>query len=242
MAYTIINLACGNKTSDMCINVDWSIYLRIKRLPFGEAVAPVIFNGDRLKKFRSLSRNIRVHDLSKGIPFPDSSVDAVYHSHFLEHLDRDVAPKFLTEVMRVLKPGGIHRVVVPDFALLCRWYLANLERCQAQGGAGIDHDQSIAAVIDQMVRTEASGTSQQRGVRRFVENLLLGDARARGELHRWMYDEVSLTGLLQKAGYTVMGRCTYQTSNIPRWSDTGLDTDEQGREYKPESLYVEARK
>ena len=42
----------------------------------------------------------------RGIPFPNDSFDAVYHSHFLEHLNKDDAPDFLLECYRVCKPSS----------------------------------------------------------------------------------------------------------------------------------------
>lgn len=90
------------------------MYLRLKRSRFGQLLAPIILDQERLHKFRSIPDNIIVHNLAKGIPFPDGSVDVVYHSHLLEHLDRDVAERFLREVQRVLRLGGIQRIVVPD--------------------------------------------------------------------------------------------------------------------------------
>ncbi len=48
------------------------------------------------------------------LPFPDSSVDAVFHEHLLEHLPLTAALPFLQECRRVLRAGGILRVGVPD--------------------------------------------------------------------------------------------------------------------------------
>jgi len=54
-------------------------------------------------------------DLSRGLPFiPDNSVDLIYSSHFLEHID-DLG-FFFAEVERVLKPGGKLESVVPHFS------------------------------------------------------------------------------------------------------------------------------
>jgi hypothetical protein len=93
----LLNLGCGTKTSDRdgVVNIDHSACLRIKRNKNLASFAPLILRGDRALKYRSLLDNIRVHDLSKGIPFQDSSIDAVYHCHLLEYLDRDVAVRFL---------------------------------------------------------------------------------------------------------------------------------------------------
>ncbi|MDH4185905.1 MAG: class I SAM-dependent methyltransferase [Nitrospira sp.] len=49
-----------------------------------------------------------------GLPLEDNSVDVVFHEDFLEHLDQRSQVLFLAEMLRVLKPGGIHRVNTPD--------------------------------------------------------------------------------------------------------------------------------
>ena len=50
------------------------------------------------------------------------SVDLVYNCHVLEHFKRRDVERVLREWLRVLKPGGILRVSVPDFASLCEVY------------------------------------------------------------------------------------------------------------------------
>lgn len=53
-------------------------------------------------------------NLARGIPFPPGSADAVFHEHLLEHLSLDEGYRLLRECARVLKPGGVLRVGVPD--------------------------------------------------------------------------------------------------------------------------------
>jgi predicted SAM-dependent methyltransferase len=53
----------------------------------------------------------------------DDSVDEIYAGHFLEHLERDAAGRFLAECLRVLKPGGRLGVVVPDTRAIMQSYL-----------------------------------------------------------------------------------------------------------------------
>ena len=183
-----------------------------------------------------------MHDLRKGLPFGDGTADAVYHSHFLPHLDRDLVPGFLAEVRRVLNPGGVHRIVVLNLEKLCGEYLAHLRSCETEASARTAHDGYVAQIIELMVRKEASGTSQQKPVRRFVENRLLGDARKRGETCQWMYDRANLPYLLEEAGYRSVSIQRFDVSHIPGWNDYGLDRNGQGEEYKPGSLYVEAVK
>lgn len=57
-----------------------------------------------------------VHDLTK-IPFPfkDNSVDAIFSSHFIEHLDGFERAKFMDECYRILKMGGKMRFVHPYY-------------------------------------------------------------------------------------------------------------------------------
>jgi len=56
--------------------------------------------------------------------FKDNSIHEVYASHVFEHLSyvnqlRDT----LKDVYRILEPGGIFKISVPDFEILCRLFL-----------------------------------------------------------------------------------------------------------------------
>ena len=182
------------------------------------------------------------HNLAKGLPFDSNSIDVVYHSHLLEHLDKDNAKIFLLEVRRVLKLGGIQRIVVPDLEKACRDYISHIPISENNYNEASNHDFYIAAIIEQSVRREAFGTSQQKPLRRFIENAFLGDARRRGETHHWMYDRINLGALLVSLGYKYTQLQSYNQSLIPNWNQYGLDLDEHGNEYKPESLYIETLK
>ena len=196
-------------------------------------------NDERRARFEQMDE-VLVHNLKKGIPAPDSTVDAVYHSHVLEHVDREAVPGFFAEILRVLKPGGVHRVVVPDLERYAREYLDSLERGLTDPQARASHDATVSQMILQMVRREPYGTSQQPPLQRRLENLLLGDARKRGESHVWMWDRVNLPAALERAGFTDVQVLDWQTSRIPDWPLFGFDRDAEGNEYLPESIYVEA--
>jgi predicted SAM-dependent methyltransferase len=98
------------------------------------------------------------HDLRSAVPFPEKSFDVVYHSHLLEHLPRNEAPAFLAECYRVLKPGGVLRVVVPDLEQIARLYLQALQ-------ASLDGDRQwqshyrwmMLEMYDQTVRDRSGG-------------------------------------------------------------------------------------
>ena len=97
-------------------------------------------------------------DLQKGIPFPDASFDVVYHSHVLEHLSAATAPEMIRECYRVLRPGGILRVVVPDLELIARLYLEKLEGALAGSpGAEANYRWMVMELFDQTVRCTPGG-------------------------------------------------------------------------------------
>jgi predicted SAM-dependent methyltransferase len=64
--------------------------------------------------------------------------------------------------------------------------------------------------------------------------------RDSGEIHRWMYDEVSLSILLQGASFVSPKKMSSATSAIPNFSGYHLDTDHAGKVRKPDSLFLEA--
>lgn len=239
---SILNLGCGTRVSDRegVTNIDWSFYLRMKKNPLLRRLAPVALKGVRWERFQSLPDNILCHDLAKGIPFPDASVDVVYHSHLLEHLERKTALVFLAEVKRVLKPGGIHRIAVPDLEMACRDYLGSLDESVGDSEKAEKHESSIEPIIEQCVRIEGAGAAAQTPFRRFLDNLILGDARKRGEVHQWMYDRINLSQALVRCGFRNPNVKTHDESAIPDWVAYRLDTNEDGTAYKPDSLYVEA--
>ena len=65
------------------------------------------------------------HDLCNGIPAVDDSLDLVYHAHMLEHLSYTDGIQFLRECYRVLRSGGMMRILVPDLELWINAYTNN---------------------------------------------------------------------------------------------------------------------
>ena len=101
----------------------------------------------------STGPGVMAHDLSKGIPLPAASCDVVYHSHVLEHIPPAQAPGFMRECARVLKPGGILRVAVPDLETICRLYLEKLEGALGGNAASAhDYEWMVIEMYDQAVR------------------------------------------------------------------------------------------
>ena len=107
-----LNLGCGQQIIDNWVNVDY-------------------FIGARLAKFKifnfffniSWDKRIFIHDLTKKFPWKDNSVDVIYTSHTLEHFDREEGLFVLNESKRVLKKGGIIRILVPDLKEIVASYI-----------------------------------------------------------------------------------------------------------------------
>lgn len=128
--YQYLNIGCGNR-----FHPDW-------------------FNIDQTSK----SPEVQVANLEKGIPLPDQSMEVVYHSHVLEHIPKQFVDSFLSENYRVLKPGGICRIVVPDLEQVTREYLNQLDQAILQVPDAAEKYQWITIeFMDQFVRKSSGG-------------------------------------------------------------------------------------
>jgi len=127
---TFLNVGCGSRFHPEWINID----------------------------LVSTDKSVRAYDLRQGIPFPDSSFDFVYHSHVLEHIEKSRASDFVFECVRVLKPGGILRVVLPDLERIAREYLRALENASlGDANAEADYDWMMLEFYDQCIREKSGG-------------------------------------------------------------------------------------
>ena len=113
-----VQYGCGLCAPEDWKNFDSSPRLRFERLPAVGTLAGIA--GRQL-----FPTNIAFGDITAGLPVDDNSADAVYCSHVLEHLGRDDVPKALATTLRILKPGGIFRMIVPDLEWRVRRYLAH---------------------------------------------------------------------------------------------------------------------
>lgn len=74
-----------------------------------------VFHDERIK-----------YDIRKDtIPFGNETVDNIYISHVIEHIETQHVKKFLTESLRVLKPKGVLRIATPDAKFL--YYVSQFE-------------------------------------------------------------------------------------------------------------------
>src|SRR5438046_2163574 len=115
-----VQYGCGLSAPADWKNYDTSPTLRIQKIPvlgklIGSRMSPVF------------PSNVLYGDIVKGLPVSNTSCDAVYCSHVLEHLSLNDFRVALANTYRILKPGGTFRCVVPDLEAITRSYLHKLE-------------------------------------------------------------------------------------------------------------------
>ncbi len=71
----------------------------------------------------SESRPDVLADLSAGLPFQNESASFMHTEDFIDQLRIEDAAAFLRECHRILKPGGVIRILTPDVEKLCRMYI-----------------------------------------------------------------------------------------------------------------------
>jgi ubiquinone/menaquinone biosynthesis C-methylase UbiE len=63
---------------------------------------------------RGVFKDLTYLNVTKPFPYKEATFDFVFSCHLLEHLFIPQAQTFIGEIFRVLKPGGICRIVVLD--------------------------------------------------------------------------------------------------------------------------------
>lgn len=121
----------------------------------GSTFHPEWSNVDMVSK----SPSVKASNLLKGLPYPDRQFQVVYHSHVLEHFPMEKAGDFVGECFRVLKPGGIIRIVVPDLENIAKEYLKHLNENieHPSRKAEANYDWILIEMYDQTVRNHTSG-------------------------------------------------------------------------------------
>ena len=121
------------------------------KLNFGCGVRYVLSDWENID-FMPAGKEVKRVNLLCRLPYSNESFVVAYSSHVLEHFTRKQAVGVLQEIYRVLKPGGIIRIVVPDLEDICREYLRILSE---QDGTAEKYDclnWMVIEMIDQMTR------------------------------------------------------------------------------------------
>jgi len=190
-----LNLGCGPVQPDGWDNVDYSIRARIagQLAPLDNLLIKLgIFSPT---EFGPQVKNI---NLLKPLPYSTESVACIYAGELWEHLLPEDALKLSKECNRVLKPGGIIRICVPDGQRF--W-----ERYQE-----IYKEESEKSDSDRQPERLSAHTKM------FFDDIctkrsLFGSF---GHFHKWQYDDIQLCELLRQAGFEKPARRKFHDSAI----------------------------
>ena len=153
---------------------------------------------------RPLPGHIRYFDLRKRFPFDDDSVDAIYAAHVWEHLALSTANKATEECCRVLKPGGILRLVVPNVRDAVEDYLKS-------------NAPDAALTLNRRLYYR-----QLEECRSMIYSVYLGFTDF--HYHRFMYDPPQLISLLQASGFGSVSEKSFLESRINEIADVESET------------------
>jgi predicted SAM-dependent methyltransferase len=161
-------------------------------------------------------------DARKPFPLPDTSFDAVFSEHMLEHLTYLEGQACLRECRRVLRPGGRIRIATPALDRLAGLYDEEPTEVQRR---------YVHWAIDTL---GADGGAYLPG---FVVNNFV---RAWG--HRFIYDEQTLRHALASAGFVDIERREVGESGDPELAGLERHLAEAPEFNEYETLVLEARR
>jgi len=222
-----VNLGSGYRAPTGWLNLDRTINILIARIPgFPVALHKLGLLGPKqYDRFRQrFWARVRYWDARYPIPIPNGAVSAIYSSHLLEHLDRGIAQKLLSDCYRVLKSGGVLRLVLPDMYLISKSYVSIADRI-AGGQLGLNDP--VEFLTNKMPASDVSSA--------FTAEYYDPDRRRQRLFgHQWMYDKWSIRVALECAGFQQVRECSYRE---------GLTPDLDQLDWRPaNSLHVEAIK
>ncbi|OGA54331.1 MAG: hypothetical protein A3G25_09985 [Betaproteobacteria bacterium RIFCSPLOWO2_12_FULL_63_13] len=160
-------------------------------------------------------------DLRRPLKISDGTVDGIFCEHVLEHLTYAEVSRLLGECYRVMKPGSVLRVIVPDVSLFVQHY--------SEGDNGWFERWETLMFIQSADAARAS--------RRLVSPMQAVSfvTQEYGHVSAWDFETLSIYltnsgfGQVKRAGF-MQGQC----------SELFLDKDDEGRKFV--SLYTEAVK
>ena len=171
---------CGFSVAGSWRNFDASPTLRLERLP--------IIGGLIKKNKTPFPDGVEYGDIVKGLPIADNYCDGIYASHVLEHLSLQDFQTALRNTYKILKPGGIFRLIVPDLKMAAQQYISS----------------SDPKASHEFLRVTSLGLKERpKGIPSLITSYFGNSA------HLWMWDYESLCVELKKAGYVNLRQCEY---------------------------------
>lgn len=159
---------------------------------------------------------------------PDRSCTRVYSEHFYEHFTLDDGHRMAREWARLLVPGGLVRIVMPDLERESRMYLG----------------EQLPTTADRLDRHKRRwlGIRHRAEAQRFLTPAMLFNFGMRLDGHQFIYDFPTAKAQLESAGFVNVVRCRFGESRHPdlRGIDHHLGGETGGEWTKEIQLVVEA--
>jgi len=200
----LLHLGCGLMAPPEWLNVDGSFNAWLAQKPTLRKMMGTLRLAPRSQLEIAWPKNVKIADLRKRLPWPDHSFDAVFSSHLLEHLHRQEALDLLMESFRVLVPGGLCRMLVPDLRAIVLEYM---DQGTVEGDVGAADDPARRMCRRLLMRSEAPPRSGML-YRAYSGLTAFHD-------HKWMYDGPSLVKLMSEAGFVECSERGFLQSDIP---------------------------
>jgi len=181
-----LNIGCGTSGIEGWVNIDNSPSILLSRLPLGK----------RIFRTPEWPPDVRRIDVRKRIPYPDSSVSCIYSSHTFEHFTYEESQAVARECFRVLKLGGILRIVVPDLGIMVRDYVAD----------------------------SADPLASHRFISRLLLTADIHDLVHAGAHHKQMFDARSLAHMLKGVGFPAPELSSFGSSRIAEIAEIELES------------------
>lgn len=160
-------------------------------------------------------------DLRYPLKIQDECVDGILCEHTMEHLTYSHNAELMKECYRILKPGGVIRIIVPDVSLFAKNYVE-------------DNREWFAKYEAVMLNNT---TSEERNQREFHTPMQAISFVTQEYHHVACWDYETMKFYLEKSGFVNIEKVEHRQG---RKKELLFDTDEAGRIHV--SLYVEATK
>lgn len=216
-----------SSNSKKLLNIGAGDYFKLSGWERLDYDGDVIEDGIRIKRLKDIN-----FDLSKkvSIPLNDESFDGIYSSHTFEHLKKEVSVFNLKECFRILKPGGVLRLCLPDItkyfdAYDCRdlsffnwirdkniYYYDSWLRMIVREMAG--------TVVDEFTDLELKSLYKSLGRKKFIryfEQKTSEDKRvlpALPDIHKSAWGEAETSDILNQIGFKSVRICPYTESRF----------------------------
>ena len=161
-------------------------------------------------------------------PFFDNSIDYIYTSHCIEHLNFDTSSILLNDVYKKLKKGGVLRIVVPDVDKLLKIY----DKYKDNSNYKFYNDKTRGHYTLKDSILELFGFNLENN--RFLDK----------SMHLSFYSLSSLQLLLISSGFKKFKTFSFGESEVDEFKITTEHSDDgfDNADTKDISLYLEATK